>query len=254
MSTRLRKTYGRGPTSTGRIQIQPGSELSISKDQAATYTEIWRGRFNDLINQTPLKDAPHPVYTELLLESKRIVRDKAGKGTAYLTYKGLDPARTTPGTGIVDPNDESNFPEVDLEVDTDMEEVPIQAHPRFKSHLIPASGGLTSGDPGSENYEEIPDPISGKKRPKAQAHLNPDGTFAGFGIDSGGNLAGVESYLKPNTVTTRHFYSRSKSTAVVGQIVSGAMRISLRSVRQGKVWKNTEVFRSGTWNTNIYPV
>lgn len=252
MSNRPRKTYGRGPTSTGRIQIQPGSELTITKDQAATYTEIWKGRYNDLVNQTPLKDAQHPIYTELLLESKRIVREKAGKGTAYLTYKGLDPARNTPGV-IVDPNDETYFPEVDLEIDTDMEEVPIQAHPRFRN-LIQIAGGIT----GTGQYKQKTiDSDSGLEREKAAAHFDDNGNFIGFGIDALGGLAGVQSFLKPNTVTTRHWYTRSRAIAPVGQIIGGQMRISLRSVRQGKVWKNTEVLRDGGpggWNSNIYPV
>jgi hypothetical protein len=243
---RTRKTYGRGPTFTGRIQIQPGSELSIGKDQAATYTEIWKGRYDDLVRQTPTKDAPHGTYTELLLESKRIVRDKSGKGTAYLIYKGLDPARGGPGT-VIDPNDETNFPEVDLEIDTDVEEVPIQAHPRFVSSLIPAAGGRTSSNPASQYYEEI------DGRPAARAHFNDDGTFAGFGIDATGNLAGVESYYVPRTLTTRHWYSRSKANENVGVIVGGQMRISIRSTRQGRVWKNTEVLRGGNWNSLIYP-
>lgn len=227
----MSKTFGRGPANTGRIQRQIGTKVKISKDQSAEYTEIWAGMFDDLTRQTPTKDSPHPVFRELLLTEKEIVLEKLGRGKATLVYRGLDPAAFDgTGNGITLPDGgNSAFPEVDLEVDTDVEEVPIQAHPNFAALVAAAGAG------------------------KDKAYFNPEsGLFEGFGPQSGGDLAGVESYLVPRVVTTRHWYSDNRANLPVGVAVSGGLRTTLRSTRQGRIWKNTEVIRAGNPNPLIY--
>lgn len=217
---------------TRQIQRQPGTEMKISADSAAEFIEIWDGMFDDLVTQTPIKDAPHPVYTELTLTEKRIRLGNLGKGRATLTYKGLDPASFTGiGNGVDLPNGGNTaFPEIDKEVDTDVEEVPIQAHPNFAAMVEAAGTG------------------------EGKAWFNPEsGLFEGFGPESGGGMAGIESYLVPKTVTTNHWYSRQQATLPVGVPADGGLRITLRSVRQGSIWRNTEVIREGTPNPLIYP-
>lgn len=227
------KHYGRGPRARGRIQKQPGTELTVSKDSAATLTEIWDGMWADLVSQTPQKDAAHPDFPGLLFESKRITLGKLGRATATLTYKGLDPSIPyVPGTAGGE-GTYPELPEVDLEVDTEVEEVPIKAHPNFAA-LVAAAG-------------------TGKNK----AWFDPDsGLFMGFGPDSGGDLAGVESYQVPRAIITRHFYSYQRATEPVGVSASidgiSGLRISMRSTRQGRVWRNTEVVREGNPNPLIY--
>lgn len=222
--------YGRGPTHTGRIQKLPGSKLVISADQAATFTEMWGGQFDQLVTQTPGKDYPHPRFPNLLLYTKEIVEGKLGAGTATLTFKGLDPSLGSGGNGVViDDGGNTSYPEIDMEVDTDVEEIPIQAHPNFLG-LVAAAGTGPS-----------------------QTAFDSKGLFLGFGPESGGDLAGTESYQVARTVETRHWYSSARSSLPVGVRVGSAFRISLRSSRQGSVWKNTEVLRYSNPNPLIYP-
>ncbi len=181
--------------------------------------------------QTPGKNHQHPIYFGLYLTTKEIVEEKLGSGKATLTYKGLDPSLGSGGNGTeTDDGGNTNFPEIDLEEDTDVEEVPIQAHPDFLSVLVPAAG---TGE--------------------GQAAFDDKKLFLGFGPQSGGNLAGVESYQVARRVTTRYWYSSSRSTLPVGTRVAGGLRTSLKSSRQGAVWKNSEVIRASDPNPLIYP-
>lgn len=224
-------SYGNGPRATGQVQLQPGTELDVGKDQAATLVEIWAGLWDDLLTQAPVKDAPHPSFPGLLFQSRKVTLGKMGMAQARLTYKGLDPRLAVNAAGIpVDGEGNPEFPEVDLEEDTDVEEVPIRAHPDFAA-LVTAAGGYVQG--------------KAAKDPKT-------GLFLGFGPESGGDLAGVESYLVGRTVVTRYWYSENKANLEVGVIVDGGLRMSVRSARQGVIWKNTEVVRYGNPNPLIY--
>jgi hypothetical protein len=219
----MTKIFGNGPTNSGRCRLQPGAELVISQDQAATYTEVWVGPFATLVNDLPACKTPHPIFTTLSLDTKKTVLGKLGRGTATLVYKGVDPALGTDATGT------PIMPEIDLEIDTDVEEAPIATHPNF-SALVSAAGIGKS--------KAWFDPTSGK--------------FEGFGPESGGGLAGVESYLVPRTVKTKYYYSSAQSTLPVGVMTGDGFRASMKSVRQGSVWKNTEVLRQVDANPLIY--
>jgi hypothetical protein len=226
------KSYGRGPKFTGRIQRLPGRKITVDTQQAATLTEIWGGDFDQLTHQTPGKNHQHPVYWGLYLTTKEIVEEKLGTGKATLTYKGIDPSFWNGGNGEeTEDGGNEEFPEIDLEEDTDVEEIPIQAHPDFLSVLVPAAG---SGE-GQAAFDETTK------------------LFLGFGPQSGGNLAGVESYQVARKVTTRYWYSTARATLPVGVRVPGGLRTSLKSSRQGAVWKNSEVIRASDPNPLIYP-
>lgn len=225
------KTYGRGPRYTGRIQRLPKGGMVVGVDQAATLTEVWGGMYFQLIAQTPGKNHRHPQFPGLLLTTKDFKEGNLGKGEATLTYKGIDPSfNGGGGNGLpTDDGGSTSFPEVDLEDDTDVEEVPIQAHPNFSALVAAAGTG-----PGQAAFDE-------------------KGLFLGFGPESGGDLAGAESYHVARRVVTRHWYSSARSSLPVGVRVPGGLRISMRSSRQGAVWKNTEVIRESNPNPLIYP-
>jgi hypothetical protein len=230
------KAYGRGPKNTGNIFIQPGTALDVAVDQSATLTEVWKGEWQALVEQTPTKNAHHSYFTDLLLASKKIVLGRLGQATATLVYKGLDPSRdkNTQST-------ETGYPEVDKELSTDVTEFPIQTHPNFSS-LVDAAGGAIIDEDGKWVSDGTGKAVFDDKT----------GEFICFGPQSGGDLAGVKSYYVPNKVETNHWYSDEQADRLVGEIVGGAMRVSLKSTRQGPVWKNSETLRYGTWNTLIY--
>jgi len=231
--------YGRGPVYHRKIEEQTGGELVVNRDSSSECTEIFRGRYVDLVNQSPAKDSPHPLWPDLLLVTKRFSRGKLGLGTATLLYRGIDPSRsagsssgastgqTVLGTDWQDLDAEEALPEVDLEYDTAVSQEPIATHPDI-GDLIEAAGSE------GVKYDE-------------------EGYFIKFTQKASGDLAGVQSYRVPRTVTTRTYWTDgAAAVAKVGIRVGSDLRLSLKSSRYGSKWRNVEVLESGPWNTLIY--
>lgn len=122
-------------TDGGRLYLQPGKTLNISKYSVATCREVWAGDWRDVIRASPVIDAAHPLYAGLLLTDKTPTKGKLGFGQVELVYKGLDPAQR------------ENLPLPTIEYYTSTDEAPIETHPNFLGTLA-AEGNPVFDDDG----------------------------------------------------------------------------------------------------------
>jgi hypothetical protein len=225
------RVHGRGPVARGRIQEALGSGVETGRNSEATAERIFTGLFNDLVRQTPKAGDSHPDFPGLTVDRKRITPLKGGRGEARIIYRGPDPALNF-GQRDFDPetNPEGNITEPEEEIETITTEEPIETHPNFAALVLAAGTG------------------------EGQATFDEDGLFLGFGPNSGGGLAGVQSYFVRRTVTRTTVLARQKLNAnEAATREAGGLVTKLNSTRTGKAWKNVKEVTSGSWNSLVYP-
>jgi len=225
------RVHGRGPVKTRRIQEEPSDvALEVGRDSVALAERVFTGLYVDLVTQLPVVGDAHPEFPQLTVERKRIQRTKGGRGKATLYYTGPDPALGDGLTGYEPDNEEQNITEPVITIDTEEVEVPIETHPDFSNLVSEAGEG------------------------EGQATFDENGLFLGFGPNSGGGLAGVQTYSTRLTVRTEEVLSLAPlNPNDVATLDGGAFVSRVSSQTTGTAWKNTRVTKEGlTWNPLIY--
>lgn len=168
------------------ILRQAKGTLRVGKEGVAVATEEFVGYYDNLILLAPRIDAPHPRFPSLLVYDRNFSERAMGLGTMKIEYRGQDPG-------------DDKLPDPVYDLDRATAEQPIDTHPDFEA-IVAAAGGAGLG----------------------KAVFDDDGLFLGFGKDSTGDLAGLESYLAPTAVWTKTYVSKTKPASVgnVGKIDS----------------------------------
>jgi len=238
------------PDSDFNGYLQPGSSDSINDVGIRTVSQSYVNDSGEM--ELPRVKTPHPIFTDLLLESATITQQEGGYEQLDVTYKGKSgesfSTETTPG------GNESLYPVVNT-LTRSLNQEPLDTHPNFSGSATSIVADACGNDGSVENKEIIIRDEGGAFVKISDLSFEP-------------NLAGATSYLAPGQeFTIRYASDTIPSITNVGRIVSaptGAPPVSgnfnwllsaINFTQEGDIFEVTENYLlSGVngWAQSIY--